>query len=47
VPSCHRRRLARVYLGPDVKFPPIDDPLPGYTLTISPDRIGGVGPWRW
>ena len=23
------QRLARVYLGPDVKFPPMDDPPPG------------------
>jgi PPOX class probable F420-dependent enzyme len=39
------QRLAHVYLGPDVKFPPMDDPPPGYTLRISPERIGGVGPW--
>lgn len=39
------QRLARVYLGPDVKFPPFDDPPPGHVLRISPQRIGGVGPW--
>jgi PPOX class probable F420-dependent enzyme len=39
------QRLARTYLGPDVKFPPMDDPPPGYTLRITVDRIGGVGPW--
>jgi PPOX class probable F420-dependent enzyme len=39
------QRLAYVYLGPDVKFPPMDDPPPGVTLRISPERIGGVGPW--
>ena len=39
------QRLARVYLGPDVKFPPMDDPPPGYVVRISVDRIGGIGPW--
>ena len=37
--------LAHVYLGPEVKFPPMDDPPPGYITHISVDRIGGVGPW--
>ncbi|HYX88674.1 MAG TPA: hypothetical protein VE753_04850 [Gaiellaceae bacterium] len=40
------QRLARTYLGPEVKFPPMDDPPPGYTLRITVDRVGGVGPWR-
>ena len=39
------QRLAHVYLGPDVKFPPMDDPPPGHVLRITVDRIGGVGPW--
>jgi PPOX class probable F420-dependent enzyme len=39
------QRLARVYLGPDVKFPPMDDPPPGYVLRITPESVGGVGPW--
>lgn len=39
------QRLAHVYLGPDVKFPPMDDPPGGYTLRIAVERIGGVGPW--
>jgi PPOX class probable F420-dependent enzyme len=39
------QRLAHVYLGPDVKFPPMDDPPPGYTMRIEVQRIGGVGPW--
>jgi PPOX class probable F420-dependent enzyme len=39
------QRLAYVYLGPDVKFPPMDDPPPGQVMRISVDRIGGVGPW--
>lgn len=39
------QRLARVYLGPDVKFPPMEDPPPGHVLRVAVDRIGGVGPW--
>jgi PPOX class probable F420-dependent enzyme len=39
------QRLAHVYLGPDVKFPPMDDPPPGYISRIRPERIAGVGPW--
>jgi PPOX class probable F420-dependent enzyme len=39
------QRLAHVYLGPDVKFPPTDDPPPGYVLRVTPERIRGEGPW--
>jgi len=39
------QRLAHVYLGPDVKFPPMDDPPPGYVIRTTPERIGGSGPW--
>lgn len=39
------QRLAHVYLGPDVVFPPPGDHPPGYILRITPDRVGGVGPW--
>ncbi len=39
------QELAHVYLGPDVTFPPMDDPPPGYITHIVPERIGGVGPW--
>jgi PPOX class probable F420-dependent enzyme len=39
------QRLAHVYLGPDVKFPPMDDPPPGFVLRITPERLAGVGPW--
>lgn len=39
------QRLAHVYLGPETRFPPVDDPPPGYVLRITPERIGGVGPW--
>jgi len=39
------QRLAHVYLGPDVKFPPMDDPPPGHVMRIAVERLGGVGPW--
>ncbi len=39
------QKLARTYIGPDVKFPPMDDPPPGYVTHIAVERIGGVGPW--
>jgi PPOX class probable F420-dependent enzyme len=39
------QRLAHVYLGPDVKFPPMPDPPPGYITHIQVERVGGVGPW--
>ena len=39
------QRLAHTYLGPDVKFPPTDDPPAGYVIRTTPERFGGVGPW--
>lgn len=39
------QRLAERYLGPGVKFPPMDDPPPGLITRISVDRVAGVGPW--
>jgi hypothetical protein len=37
--------LAHVYLGPDAVFPPPGFDAPGYVLRITPERVGGVGPW--
>jgi PPOX class probable F420-dependent enzyme len=37
--------LAHTYLGPDVTFPPMPDPPPGFRLRIAVERIAGVGPW--
>ncbi|MFN8151023.1 MAG: TIGR03618 family F420-dependent PPOX class oxidoreductase [Solirubrobacterales bacterium] len=37
--------LARVYLGPEVRFPPMDDPPAGVRMRIAVERIGGIGPW--
>lgn len=39
------QRLAHTYLGPDVKFPPFDNPPPGFVTRIKVDRVAGVGPW--
>ena len=39
------QRLAAVYLGPGVKFPPMENPPPGYVTRVRVDRIEGVGPW--
>jgi len=39
------QRLAQVYLGPDVKFPPMDDPPPGVVMRTAVEHIGGVGAW--
>ena len=39
------QKLAYVYMGPGVKFPPMDNPPAGYVTRIQVDRIGGVGPW--
>jgi PPOX class probable F420-dependent enzyme len=41
------QRLARIYIGPSVEFPPA--PLrnnPGYITRITPTRFAGVGPWN-
>lgn len=39
------QELARTYLGPDVVFPAMPDPPPGFVTRISVERIAGVGPW--
>jgi PPOX class probable F420-dependent enzyme len=39
------QRLAHTYLGPGVKFPPMDEPPPGVVVHITAERLGGVGPW--
>ena len=38
-------RLALIYLGPNIRFPPMSDPPPGHVIAITPERVGGVGPW--
>jgi PPOX class probable F420-dependent enzyme len=39
------QQLAHVYLGPGVVFPPPGFDAPGYVLRITPEHLGGVGPW--
>ncbi len=39
------QRLAHVYLGPDVTFPGMPDPPPGYVLRTTPTRVRGMLPW--
>jgi PPOX class probable F420-dependent enzyme len=39
------QQLAYTYLGPDVKFPTMPDPPPGFRLVTTVEHIGGVGPW--
>ena len=39
------QELARVYLGPEVRFPAMDDPPPGVRMRIAVERVSGIGPW--
>ncbi|HEX2064230.1 MAG TPA: TIGR03618 family F420-dependent PPOX class oxidoreductase [Acidimicrobiales bacterium] len=39
------QELAHTYLGPDVVFPPMPQPPPGFVTRVSVERVGGVGPW--
>jgi PPOX class probable F420-dependent enzyme len=39
------QELAHTYLGPNVDFPPMPNPPPGYITHISVERVAGVGPW--
>jgi PPOX class probable F420-dependent enzyme len=39
------QELASTYLGPDVEFPSMPNPPPGYVTHIAIDRIAGAGPW--
>ena len=41
------QKLAHIYLGPNIDFPP--EPLrnnPGYITRLKPSRITGNGPWN-
>lgn len=40
------QRLARTYLGPDERFPPMPDPPPGYVTRVTVERVAGIGPWQ-
>jgi PPOX class probable F420-dependent enzyme len=40
------QRFARTYLGPDVVFPGIPNPPPGYITHITVNKVRGVGNWQ-
>jgi PPOX class probable F420-dependent enzyme len=40
------QRLAHTYLGPQVVFPAMPDPPPGYVTRVTVERVSGIGPWR-
>ncbi len=40
------QRLAHTYIGPDAVFPNMPDPPLGFVTRITPERLGGVGPWN-
>ncbi len=40
------QRLARTYLGPEVVFPAMPDPPPGFVIRMTVERASGRGPWR-
>lgn len=39
------QRLAYTYIGPGVKFPPMENPPPGYVTHITPVGVTGTGEW--
>ena len=41
------QRLARIYIGPDVVYPPEPDrSRAGYITRVTLERFAGVGPWN-
>ena len=40
------QRLAHTYLGPDVVFPAMPNPPPGYVTRIRVERVRGIGQWQ-
>lgn len=40
------QRLARTYIGPEVVFPAMPDPPPGFVIHVRIERLSGVGPWQ-
>jgi PPOX class probable F420-dependent enzyme len=39
------QELAYTYLGPDVVFPAMPHPPPGFVTRVTVERVAGVGPW--
>jgi len=45
------QRLAEVYLGPGVTFPPMENPPPGHVIHVTPSvwavsALAGLGKWH-
>ncbi|HEX5400923.1 MAG TPA: PPOX class F420-dependent oxidoreductase [Pseudonocardiaceae bacterium] len=40
------QQLAETYLGPGVKWPPMDEPPPGFVIRTTVERVVGYGPWH-
>jgi PPOX class probable F420-dependent enzyme len=40
------QRLAHTYLGPEVVFPQMPHPPPGYVTRIRLERVSGIGSWK-
>ena len=40
------QELAHTYLGPEVVFPAMPHPPPGYVTRVSVERVSGIGPWK-
>lgn len=38
-------RLAQIYLGPGVDFPPMPGPPPGFVVRTAVEKVSGNGPW--
>lgn len=39
------QELAKRYIGPDAKFPPMPDPPEGFIIRVTPTKVRGMGPW--
>ncbi|HLA15278.1 MAG TPA: TIGR03618 family F420-dependent PPOX class oxidoreductase [Candidatus Limnocylindrales bacterium] len=39
------QRPARIYIGHDIRFPPMPDPPPGYIVRVSVQTVSGIGDW--
>ena len=39
------QRLAHSYIGPDVKFPPMEGPPAGFVTHITVEQVSGNGEW--
>jgi PPOX class probable F420-dependent enzyme len=40
------QRLAEIYIGPGVRFPPMPNPPAGFVVRLAVEKVSGNGPWR-